>query len=186
MAELSGPSAAALPASSTPSTLIGVGKCPTEPAAAAATAAAEAAEPAAGTWLGMVKVSLVSFSVSPPAAAATPFSLATDATSLAGRCRAPVLVRLSMLTFVPASGRCPLLPPRGTGTQPGPKLPTDGALVTVISVSCPYSECSTSPCAFFTPPDRAVTVITRPMPSARPSAMMLACRHAGAAPAAGR
>ena len=51
-----------------------------------------------------------------------------------------------------------------------------GLPVTVTSVPTPYSDFSTSDWAFFTPADAAVTVTTRPIPSARPSAMKMACR----------
>ena len=48
--------------------------------------------------------------------------------------------------------------------------------MTVMSVPTPYSECRTEPSAFLTPVDAAVTVITSPMPSARPIAMKMAWR----------
>ena len=83
----------------------------------------------------------------------------------------------SRLNFWPALGLDP-----GGGARPltrnpnGPPEPRDGAVVTVMSVPTPYSECSTVLCAFFTPADAAVTVMTRPIPTARPSAMKHACR----------
>src|SRR5256886_4239220 len=40
----------------------------------------------------------------------------------------------------------------------------------------PYSACSTLPCAFFTPVDAAVTVITTLIPRAKPREMTTACR----------
>ena len=49
-----------------------------------------------------------------------------------------------------------------------------GVWVTVMSVPTPYSECSTVAWAFLTPDDAAVTVITKPIPSARPRAMRIA------------
>src|SRR5579875_3213057 len=58
-----------------------------------------------------------------------------------------------------------------------PELPVgaDGFWVTVTSVPTPYSELSTSAWAFFTPEEAADTVITRPTPSARPSAITTDC-----------
>ena len=56
------------------------------------------------------------------------------------------------------------------------KTPAAGVLVTVTSVPTPYSACSTVPWAFLTPEAAAVTVITRPIPSAMPSAMNTAWR----------
>jgi hypothetical protein len=81
-------------------------------------------------------------------------------------------------------------PPWQTFAPPGPiwkvwppfggVLPCErdfGALpVTVTSVPTPYSELRTSDWAFLTPAEAAVTVRTSPMPSARPSAMKMACR----------
>jgi hypothetical protein len=53
----------------------------------------------------------------------------------------------------------------------------DGAgPVTVTLVPAPYSELSTSASAFFTPAEAELTVTTRPIPTARPRAMRIACR----------
>ncbi len=88
----------------------------------------------------------------------------------------PALVRLLMSIFVPAAGR-DLLPtwPRNPN-EPGVNEPALGVWVTVTSVPTPYSECSTCACASLTPDDAAVTVMTRPIPSARPRAMKIAWR----------
>src|SRR5215469_17302496 len=52
-----------------------------------------------------------------------------------------------------------------------------GALpVIVTSVPTPYKDLSTCDWAFLTPAEAAVTVTTSPIPSARPSAMKIACR----------
>jgi hypothetical protein len=48
--------------------------------------------------------------------------------------------------------------------------------VTVTSVPTPYSELSTSAWAFFTPAEAALTVTTRPIPTARPKATKIAWR----------
>ncbi len=88
----------------------------------------------------------------------------------------PMLVRLSMSIFVPDAGRV-RLPTRPRKPKPvGPPEPAVGVWVTVMSVPTPYSECSTVPWAFLTPEDAAVTVITKPIPRARPRAMNIAWR----------
>jgi len=88
----------------------------------------------------------------------------------------PMLVRLSILIFVPDAGR-DWLPTRPRKPNPaGPPEPAVGAWVTVTSVPTPYSECSTVVWAFLTPEAAAVTVITKPIPRARPRAMKIACR----------
>src|SRR5215469_9053892 len=94
-----------------------------------------------------------------------------------------MLVRLSILPPL-RLWHFPLLHIRGPPPEarPGPAGPTviwflppfpDGCgfFVTVTFVPTPYSELSTSPWAFFTPEEAAVTVITRPIPNARPRAM---------------
>src|SRR5580700_2130048 len=48
--------------------------------------------------------------------------------------------------------------------------------VTVTSVPTPYSEASTLDSAFFTPAEAALTVTTRPIPTARPRATKIAWR----------
>jgi len=120
-----------------------------------------------------------------PAAAVTPCSLATLATddALIGAYCEP---RLS--TFCPAAlWQWPLLQicaPFGLIWNVceflGGLLPVLGgpgaAPVTVTSVPTPYSPCSTADWAFFTPFEVAITVTTRPTPTARPSAMKMACR----------
>ncbi len=81
-----------------------------------------------------------------------------------------------LLILVPAAGRLvvPALNPKPN--EPGVNDPAAGVLVTVTSVPTPYSAFSTEPWAFLTPEAAAVTVITRPMPRARPSAMNTAWR----------
>ena len=125
---------------------------------------------------GTVPVITRSVSVSPPAAAATFFSPATELTFAAVRLPRPNAVRLSMWILDPAAGRVlvPTLPP-AENPNPVPD-PAAGDLVTVMSVPTPYSECSTVPWAFLTPVAAAVTVITSPMPRARPRAMKADCR----------
>ncbi len=83
--------------------------------------------------------------------------------------------RTSRVNFWPALGLFPVGRPR-TRNPNGPPEPRDGALVTVMSVPTPYSECRTLPWASFTPDAAAVTVMTSPMPTARPRAMKTACR----------
>ena len=76
-----------------------------------------------------------------------------------------------MLTLLP-------LPP-----VPGLAWLADGACpVTVMSVPTPYSPLRTPAWAFFTPAEAAVTVMTRPTPTASPSAMKIACLAGGAVP----
>ncbi len=88
----------------------------------------------------------------------------------------PMLVRLSMSIFVPDAGRV-WFPTRPRNPKPvGPPEPAVGVWVTVMSVPTPYSECSTVAWASLTPEDAAVTVITRPIPRARPRAMKIAWR----------
>ena len=125
---------------------------------------------------GTVPVTVRSVSVSPPAAAATFCSLATVLTEdelMAASVPPPVSVLLSIL--LPALGR--VVDPidcRNPNPNPLPFEPAVGALVTVMSVPTPYSECRTDDWAFLTPADAAVTVITRPIPKARPTAMKMA------------
>ncbi len=58
----------------------------------------------------------------------------------------------------------------------GAPLPLAAALVTVMSVPTPYRACSTVPWASWMPDDAAVTVMTRPTPTARPRLMRTAWR----------
>ena len=51
-----------------------------------------------------------------------------------------------------------------------------GLVVTVTSVPMPYRARSTLACAAFTPDEAPITVMTRPIPMARPIAMNTACR----------
>ena len=83
----------------------------------------------------------------------------------------PAPTRLSLVNFVPALADPP--PTRNPGGAPEPRV---ADLVTVTSVPTPYRECRTVPCASLTPADAAVTVITRPIPTAIPKAMKLAWR----------
>ena len=123
---------------------------------------------------GILPVTLVSVSVRPPAAAATPFSFDTVVTEDEPIVPRPPPRRVSMSMVVPAAGR--------VRVPVAPRNPNDpaelalGALVTVMSVPWPYSACSTLPWAFLTPDDTAVTTMTRPMPRARPTAIMIAWR----------
>ena len=59
-----------------------------------------------------------------------------------------------------------------------PAEPDTGAVavVTVMSVPTPNRAPRTLPCALRTPEDSAVTVITRAMPRASPTAITTACR----------
>ena len=126
---------------------------------------------------GTVPLIVRLFRVSPPAAAATPFRPATVVTDDAG-IEASVAVPLRVLVsiLVPAAGRF-VVPVRNPNpNEPGVNDPAVGVLVTVTSVPTPYSAFSTVPWAFLTPVAAAVTVITRPMPRARPSAMNTAWR----------
>ena len=81
-----------------------------------------------------------------------------------------------VLILVPAAGRLVVPVRNPKPNEPGVTDPAVGVLVTVASVPTPYSAFSTVPWAFLTPDAAAVTVITRPMPSARPSAMNTAWR----------
>ena len=76
-----------------------------------------------------------------------------------------------VLILVPAAGRLVVPVRNPKPNEPGVNDPAFGVLVTVTSVPTPYRACSTVPWAFLTPADAAVTVMTRPTPSARPSAM---------------
>ena len=78
--------------------------------------------------------------------------------------------------LVPAAGRLAVPVRKPNPNDPGVNDPAAGVLVTVTSVPTPYSACSTVPWAFLTPADAAVTVMTRPTPRARPSAMNTAWR----------
>ena len=121
---------------------------------------------------GTVPLSVRSFRVSPPAAADTscrPATVVTEDEPIEASVAPAASVLVSIL--VPAAGRfvVPLRNPNPN--EPGLNDPAVGVLVTVTSVPTPYSACRTVPCASLTPADAAVTVITRPTPSARPSAM---------------
>src|SRR5215467_13439901 len=114
--------------------------------------------------------SLVSVSVSPPAAAATPRTCDTSATDEASS------------TPRPGAGRSQST---DRGCAPGLNAPPllllrleagAGAMVTVTSVPIPYNEWSTAPCASLTPAAAAVTVTTRPTPTASPSVTRRAWR----------
>ncbi len=123
---------------------------------------------------GILPVILVSVSVRLPVAAATSRSFPIEVTEDEVRVPRPRLVRLSTSIVVPGLGRpCDPNEPRNPKDR-GVDEPAAGALVTVMSVPTPYSECSTSPWASLTPADSAVTVMTRPMPRARPTAIMTA------------
>ena len=125
---------------------------------------------------GILPVILVSVSVRPPAAAATPFSFDTVVTEVEAIEPRPVPRSVSTSMVVPAAGRVrvPVWPRKPNA--PVPPVPAVGVLVTVMSVPAPYSECSTLACAFLTPDDTDVTTITRPMPRARPTAIIMAWR----------
>jgi len=122
-----------------------------------------------------------SVSDSPPVAAVTPRSLAIPVTvaSLSAPPPSPVSVSMVCAPFVHLpllQTSAPLGPivTRVPAEEPG--LNGGGALVTVMSVPTPYNPLSTPAWAFCTPLDAAVTVTTRPTPTARPSAMNTACR----------
>ena len=148
----------------------------------AAAGAAAAAEPPPPPLLrlsaGTVPLIVRSLSVRPPAAAATLsiFAMLVTLDELIDASVPPAdSVLLSIL--LPAFGR--LVDPidcRKPNPNPLPAEPAAGVLVTVMSVPTPYSECRTDAWAFLTPADAAVTVITRPIPSARPIAMKIDCR----------
>ena len=127
----------------------------------------------------------VSLSTSPPAAAVTSCSLATSATfdeasAEYGETRWST-VWPAALWHLPLLQICAPPGPTWNVCAPlGGVVPALGgpgaAPVTVTSVPTPYSELSTSAWAFFTPDEAAVTTTTRPIPTARPSAMNTACR----------
>src|SRR6202011_4673230 len=108
--------------------------------------------------------------------AATPFRPATVVTDDAGiEASVAVPPRVLVSILVPAAGRV-VVPVRNPNpNEPGVNDPAAGVLVTVASVPTPYSDFSTVPWAFLTPVAAAVTVMTRPMPKARPRAMNAAC-----------
>ncbi len=107
--------------------------------------------------------------VTAPAAAATPFSFEIVVT--AESLRLPRLrVAVSWSILIVAPGLNVKLRP------PSPNEPAEGAVVTVADVPTPYRFCSTVPCAALTPDDAAFTVMTRPIPRARPTAMKMAWR----------
>jgi hypothetical protein len=64
------------------------------------------------------------------------------------------------------------LPPEPLGA-----LKVGAGPVTVMSVATPYRPLRTLAWAFLTPAAAAVTVSTSPTPTARPSAMKIACRR---------
>ena len=118
---------------------------------------------------GILNVLSTLSAVSAPAAAATPFSFEIAVTAESSRL--PRLrVAVSESTFTVEPGLNVKLRP------PGVKEPALGDLVTVAAVPTPYRFCSTVACADLTPDDAAATVMTRPIPTARPSAMKVACR----------
>ncbi len=126
---------------------------------------------------GMVPVRVRSVRVSPPAAAATscrPATCVTDDEPIEASVAEPPSV-LSLI-LVPAAGRFVVPVRNPKPNEPGVNEPAAGVLVTVTSVPTPYSAFSTVPWAFLTPAAAAVTVITRPTPNARPSAMNTAWR----------
>src|ERR1700722_11049691 len=127
--------------------------------------------------LPMVSEILLSFSVSAPVAAATFLSLLIDVTEAVPIGPYWALLNRFTLILVPDFGLAPVPPAPGkpNPVRPGVPEPKVGAWVTVMSVPTPYSECSTADCAFFAPADAAVTMITSPTPSARPSAIKMAC-----------
>ena len=122
--------------------------------------------------MGIFPEIFVSVRVRPPAAADTWCRLATELTDEDVSVPRLRLTRVSALIFVP-----PFAPEFPRKPNPaGLPEPAVGDFVTVISVPTPYSACSTLPCAFLTPEDAAVTVITSPIPNARPRAIKMACR----------
>ena len=125
---------------------------------------------------GILPVMTASVRLSAPAAPATCCSLLMLLTDDADKVPWPMLVRWSMLIVVPDAGR-DWLPTRPRKPKPaGPPDPAVGVWVTVTSVPTPYSEWSTAAWASLTPEDAAVTVITKPIPRARPRAMKIAWR----------
>src|SRR5262245_34723665 len=119
-------------------------------------------------------VDLESIAASPPATALTPGRRAMEATDEADSAPSPsVSERLSTCWTVLPGLKAYLLDP-GLDIDAG--FNGGGALVTVTSVPTPYSECSTAAWALLTPADAAVTVTTRPTPTARPTAISSAWR----------
>jgi hypothetical protein len=126
---------------------------------------------------GTVPLSVRSFRVSPPAAAATFFREATVLTAEEPiEASVPPAASVLVSILLPAAGRLAVPVRNPKPNEPGVNDPAAGALVTVTSVPTPYSACSTVPWAFLTPAEAAVTVMTKPTPRARPSAMKTACR----------
>src|SRR6202012_4569280 len=115
---------------------------------------------------GILPVILVSVSVRPPAAAATPLSFDTVVTEVEAIEPRPGPRSVSTSMVVPAAGRVrvPVWPRKPN--EPAPPEPAVGVLVTVMSVPSPYSERSTLACGFFTPDDTDVTTTHRPVPRA--------------------
>ena len=128
------------------------------------------ADPAAGK----VPDSFRSVRLSALAAADTSFSPAICVTDEDFSVPSPALCRTLRLIFVPAVGLLPEPPPKPNLV--GPPEPAVGCWVTVTSVPTPYRACRTVPWLAETPAEAAVTVMTRPMPMARPRAMKIACR----------
>ena len=116
---------------------------------------------------------------SAPPAAATPCSPeieVTDEELIGPSARLRSTLRLNLVPAAGRVGRAPV-PVRPLTRKPnGPPELAAGALVTVMSVPTPYRECSTAPCAWATPAEAAVTVMTRPIPMARPREMKITCR----------
>ena len=128
---------------------------------------------------GTVPVIVTSESASPPTAAVTPGCRATVASEAAPRVPYWELTRSLILIFVPAAVaplRSDWICCRNPNEVDPPAVSFAGGWVTVTSVPTPYSACSTEAWEFFTPLEAAVTVITRPMPRARPSEMNTAWR----------
>jgi hypothetical protein len=126
---------------------------------------------------GTVPLSVRSVRASPPAAAATsrrPDTVLTEDALIEASVGPADSVLV--LILVPAAGRDLVPVWKPMPNDPGVNDPAFGVFVTVTSVPTPYSACSTVPWAFLTPADAAVTVITRPTPRARPSAMNTAWR----------
>ena len=126
---------------------------------------------------GTVPLSVRLSRVRPPAAAATLSRWATVETE-DELIEASVALDDSVfvLILVPAAGRFLVPARKPKPNDPGLNEPAVGVFVTVRLVPTPYSACSTVPWAFLTPDEAAVTVITRPTPRARPSAMNTAWR----------
>ena len=127
---------------------------------------------------GTVPVTVMSVSASAPVAAVTCCCRDTAASWLAVSVPYCVFSSSLSLIFVPAAIwplRTCLICCLKPNVRPEPD-PCFGGWVTVRSVPTPYSECSTAACAFCTPVAAEVTVMTSPIPSARPSAMKTAWR----------